>query len=245
MIIVYKSNTGYTKQYAKMLGKALSLPSYELGNVPECHKGSDVIYLGWLFAGTIVGYKKCAKRYKVKCVAGVGMGPPSIDLADGLRNTSLRPCVLSPGRLRHQQAKRPVQTHHENQVQGNSRQAQCQGRAQRRRAHNLGNDAGFRQRSLPGEPGRDNRLVQINLTRKYTQAAETSAACFLFSSRAEYKCIKPIYEDISKSSSHPLKQLNFLKEEQRSERAMTIVPKEKSSSQAIHCLRRRGAGMGT
>lgn len=94
MIIVYKSNTGYTKQYAKMLGKALSLPSYELGNVPECHKGSDVIYLGWLFAGTIVGYKKCAKRYKVKCVAGVGMGPPSIDLADGLRNTMKIPASV-------------------------------------------------------------------------------------------------------------------------------------------------------
>ena len=28
MIIVYKSNTGYTEQYAKLLGDALDMPSY-------------------------------------------------------------------------------------------------------------------------------------------------------------------------------------------------------------------------
>ena len=87
MIIVYKSNTGYTEQYAKMLGKALEMPSYELSNVPECHKGAEVIYLGWLFAGTIVGYKKCARKYRVRCVAGVGMSPPAPELAEGLRAT--------------------------------------------------------------------------------------------------------------------------------------------------------------
>lgn len=85
MIIVYSSNTGYTAQYAKLLGKALDMPSYELGHVPECHKGAEVIYLGWLFAGTIVGYKKCARRYAVKCVAGVGMSPPTPELCEGLR----------------------------------------------------------------------------------------------------------------------------------------------------------------
>lgn len=85
MIIVYSSNTGYTEQYAKLLGKALDMPSYQLGNVPECHKGAEVIYLGWLFAGSIVGYKKCAHKYRVRCVAGVGMSPPSAERASGLR----------------------------------------------------------------------------------------------------------------------------------------------------------------
>lgn len=68
-IIVYSSNTGYTEQYAKLLGKTLELPSYKLGNVPECHKGAEVIFLGWLFAGTIVGYRKCARKYKIRAWA--------------------------------------------------------------------------------------------------------------------------------------------------------------------------------
>ena len=94
MIIVYKSNTGYTEQYAKLLGKALEMPSYELSNVPECHKGAEVIYLGWLFVGTIVGYKKCARKYKVRCVAGVGMSPPTPELAEGLRATMKIPSAV-------------------------------------------------------------------------------------------------------------------------------------------------------
>ena len=90
-IIVYSSNTGYTEQYAKMLGRALDMPSYKLGAVPKCHDGAEVIYMGWLFAGTIVGYKKCAKRYAVRCVAGVGMSPPAPELAEGLRATEKIP----------------------------------------------------------------------------------------------------------------------------------------------------------
>lgn len=86
-IIVYSSNTGFTEQYAKMLGRALEMPSYKLGSVPKCHDGADVIYLGWLFAGSIVGYKKCARKYKVCCVVGVGMSPPGAELAEGLRRT--------------------------------------------------------------------------------------------------------------------------------------------------------------
>ena len=87
MIIVYKSNTGFTQEYAKLLSRELGLPSYELGRVPACHKGGEVIYLGWLFAGTVVGYKRCAKLYNVRCCVGVGMSPPSVELAEGLRAT--------------------------------------------------------------------------------------------------------------------------------------------------------------
>lgn len=87
MIIVYSSNTGFTEQYAKLLGKALEMPSYKLGNVPDCHKGAEVIYLGWLFAGNLIGYKKCAKRYRIRCAVGVGMSPPTPEMASGLRST--------------------------------------------------------------------------------------------------------------------------------------------------------------
>ena len=47
-----------------------------------------------LFAGTIVGYKKCARKYKVRCVAGVGMGPPTPELAEGLRATMKIPSAV-------------------------------------------------------------------------------------------------------------------------------------------------------
>ena len=85
MIIVYKSNTGYTEQYAKLLSEQLGLPCYKLGSVPECHKGREVIFLGWLFAGNIVGYKAAAKKYALRCVCGVGMGPPTPELVPGFR----------------------------------------------------------------------------------------------------------------------------------------------------------------
>ncbi len=85
MIIIYKSNTGYTEQYAKLLSEQLGLPCYKLGRVPDCHKGRDAIFMGWLFAGSIVGYKAAAKKYRLRCVCGVGMGPPTEELAPGMR----------------------------------------------------------------------------------------------------------------------------------------------------------------
>ena len=85
MIVVYKSNTGYTKQYAKMLSSKLDVPAYSLDEVPECHRGRDAVFLGWLFAGSIVGYKKAARLCRLRAVCGVGMSPPSQKLTDALR----------------------------------------------------------------------------------------------------------------------------------------------------------------
>ena len=36
--------------------------------------GSEIIYLGWIMAGGIKGYKEAAKLYKVRAVCGIGMG---------------------------------------------------------------------------------------------------------------------------------------------------------------------------
>ena len=79
MIIVYSSNTGYTKQYADMLGLKLDMQVYNLKDVPTLLEGCDAIYLGWIFAGSIVGYRKAAGLYHVKCVIGVGMSPESAE----------------------------------------------------------------------------------------------------------------------------------------------------------------------
>lgn len=73
--IVYTSNTGYTAEYARLLGEKTGLPVYSLAEAGQkLAAGNRVIYLGWLMAGKVQGYKKAAKRYKVQAVCGVGMG---------------------------------------------------------------------------------------------------------------------------------------------------------------------------
>ena len=57
--IVYVSNTAHTERYAKMLADKLSLPLYELKEAKKkLKKGSEIIYMGWLFASSIKGYGK-------------------------------------------------------------------------------------------------------------------------------------------------------------------------------------------
>ena len=73
--IVYTSNTGFTAQYAGLLGGKLNLPTYSLDTAKrELAAGAEIIYLGWLMAGQVKGYKQAAKLYKIAAVCGVGMG---------------------------------------------------------------------------------------------------------------------------------------------------------------------------
>lgn len=73
--IIYTSNTGSTASYAKMLAQELDMPVYSAEEAKrEVPAGSEIIYLGWLMAGSIKGYSQAAKRYRVCAVCGVGMG---------------------------------------------------------------------------------------------------------------------------------------------------------------------------
>lgn len=73
--IVYTSNTGFTKEYAQMLGEKTGLPVYDIKSAKkEIKKGSDIIYLGWLIAGSVKGCKKICRQYNVKAVCAVGLG---------------------------------------------------------------------------------------------------------------------------------------------------------------------------
>lgn len=73
--IVYTSNTGFTAQYAGLLGEKLNLPVYSLDTAKkELDAGTEILYLGWLMAGQVKGYKQAAKLYKIAAVCGVGMG---------------------------------------------------------------------------------------------------------------------------------------------------------------------------
>ena len=72
--IVYTSNTGSAAQYAALLAKETALPVYALAEaVKKLPRGTEILYVGWLRAGTVKGYKKAAKRFAVQAVCAVGM----------------------------------------------------------------------------------------------------------------------------------------------------------------------------
>lgn len=84
--IIYTSNTGFTEQYALMLGEQTGLPVYTLKSAKgSVLAGAKVIYLGWIMASGIKGYNKATKEYTVCAVCAVGMGPD-----DGQRNDILK-----------------------------------------------------------------------------------------------------------------------------------------------------------
>ena len=73
-VIVYTSNTGHTAEYSKMLGAKIGLPVYSLNEAAKkLQKGTEIIYLGWLFANNIKGYKKATKKYKISAICAVGL----------------------------------------------------------------------------------------------------------------------------------------------------------------------------
>ena len=88
--IVYTSNTGYTREYALMLGKKTNLPVYSLQESSgKIARDSSVVYLGWLMAGKVQGYADAAKQYSVEAVCGVGMGSTGSQIEDVRKNNSI------------------------------------------------------------------------------------------------------------------------------------------------------------
>ena len=73
--ILYTTNTGSTERYAKLLAQETGLPVCSLAEAKTAvPAGAEVIYLGWIMAGSVKGYAAAAKRYRVRAVCGVGMG---------------------------------------------------------------------------------------------------------------------------------------------------------------------------
>lgn len=73
-VVVYTSKNGHTAEYARLLGAKTGLAVYELKEaVKKLDKGAPVIYLGWLFANNVKGYKKANKRFDISCVCAVGL----------------------------------------------------------------------------------------------------------------------------------------------------------------------------
>ena len=89
--IIYTTNTGSTERYAKLLAQKTGLPAYSLAEAKkQVFAGAEVIYLGWIMAGSVKGYAEAAKRYRVRAVCGVGMGQTGTQ-TDSVRKKSSVP----------------------------------------------------------------------------------------------------------------------------------------------------------
>ena len=72
--IIYTTNTGSTECYARLLTQKTGLPAYSLAEAKKrVFAGAEVIYLGWIMAGSVKGYAGAAKRYQIRAVCGVGI----------------------------------------------------------------------------------------------------------------------------------------------------------------------------
>ena len=88
--IVYTSTTGNTGQYAQMLAARTGLPVYSAKDAETAlSQGASVIYMGWIRASVIVGYREAAARYAIVCVLAVGMGETGGQLVELRRKNGL------------------------------------------------------------------------------------------------------------------------------------------------------------
>ena len=86
--IIYKSNTGHTKQYAGMLSEILKVPAYNLKEAKsKLKKNDEIIFLGWICASKIQGLNK-TKKYNIRCVGAVGVYPPEKEYIDSLKTAN-------------------------------------------------------------------------------------------------------------------------------------------------------------
>ena len=92
--IIYTTNTGSTEHYAKLLAHETGLPVYSLAEAKKTvFVGAEVIYLGWIMAGSVKGYAAAAGRYKVRAVCGIGMGQ------NGTQTDSVREKTAVPANI--------------------------------------------------------------------------------------------------------------------------------------------------
>ncbi|NBI67490.1 hypothetical protein D1646_11845 [Pseudoflavonifractor sp. 60] len=92
MVIVYRSNTGFTQEYAEMLGKAEKMKVFSVAEAEDgVPPGENVFYMGPLMAGHISGVDQAVKKFTVKGVCGVGMSLASQQLLDALAKANYVP----------------------------------------------------------------------------------------------------------------------------------------------------------
>ena len=74
--IVYNSNAGHGKEYARIISEATGVKAYDLEEAKNSLKNdTKVLFIGWIMGSGIKGYKKAVKAFNVLGVCAVGMAP--------------------------------------------------------------------------------------------------------------------------------------------------------------------------
>ena len=88
--IVYTSNTGFTAQYASLLGGETGLPVYSLEDASKSlPQSSSIVYLGWLTAGKVRGYDKAVTKFNLQALCAVGMAKCGSQMEDVRKSNNL------------------------------------------------------------------------------------------------------------------------------------------------------------
>ena len=88
--IVYTSNTGFTAQYASLLGGETGLPVYSLEEASKSlPQSSPIVYLGWLTAGKVQGYDKAVTKFNLQALCAVGMAKCGSQMEDVRKSNNL------------------------------------------------------------------------------------------------------------------------------------------------------------
>lgn len=88
--IVYTSNTGFTAQYASLLGGETGLPVYSLEDaLKSLPQSSPIVYLGWLTAGKVQGYDKVVTKFNLQALCAVGMAKCGSQMEDVRKSNNL------------------------------------------------------------------------------------------------------------------------------------------------------------
>ena len=92
--IIYTTNTGSTEHYAKLLAQKTGLPVYSLAEAKKrVFAGAEVIYLGWIMAGSVKGYAEAVKLYRIRAVCAVGIGQTGTQ-TESVRKKSAVPAAI-------------------------------------------------------------------------------------------------------------------------------------------------------
>lgn len=86
-VIIYKSKTGHTERYARMLSKELNIPCYSYKDA-KVSENNEVIFLSYIYASKIMGLSKILKKYNVKVIIAVGALAYSKDYLNTLKDTN-------------------------------------------------------------------------------------------------------------------------------------------------------------
>lgn len=86
-VIIYKSKTGHTERYARMLSKELNIPCYSYKDA-KVSENDEIIFLSYIYASKIMGLSKILKKYNVKVIIAVGALAYSKDYLNTLKDAN-------------------------------------------------------------------------------------------------------------------------------------------------------------